>query len=92
MGDMSKCATKWEPCSKEEYHKIYNDKLGVYSSYTNPDGNDGLSSQPQLFTTWGDDEKELIKCIGTRDRDYEPNTWNWDWKHWIAVEWEAEED
>lgn len=88
---MSLYATKWEPISQEEYHTIYNDTLSVYSTYTNPYGDDGLSSQPQLFTTWGNDEKELIKCIGTREKPIPPDTWDWDWKHWKAVEWEGEE-
>lgn len=83
-------ASKWEPITQGEYHAIYNNSLRVYSSYTNPDGNDGLSYQPQLFTTWGNEEKELIKYIGTRERDYPPGTWDWDWKHWKAVEWETE--
>ena len=58
---MSRLATEWEPITKEEYHAIYNDSLFVYSTYTNTDGDDGLSSQPQLYTTWGDDEKEESK-------------------------------
>lgn len=88
---MSLYATKWEPVAQEEYHAIYNKDLSVYSSYTNPDGNDGLSYTPRILTTWGNKERELIKCIGTRERDFKPGTWDWDWKYWKAVEWEDPE-
>jgi len=89
-----KYATKWEPITQEEFHEIYKRKLNVYSGYTNPDGDDGLSSQPQLYITWGNDEKELIKCIATGERDRNKEDWPWtpwEYKHWKAIEWETEE-
>ena len=85
---MSRYATKWKPISKEEYFEIYNGTLSVYSSYSNPDGNDGLTYTPQMLTTWGNDEKELIRHERTKEnRDAN----DWEYKYWKALEWEVEE-
>lgn len=85
---MSLYATKWVPCTAEEYHKIYNDRLHVYASYTNHDGSDGLSYQPQIYTSWGDDEKELIRCEASRERDGNGGFTPWEYKHSIAIDWD----
>jgi deoxyadenosine/deoxycytidine kinase len=89
---MSIYATKWKPITVEEYSAIWDESFHVYSGYTNLDGNDGLSSIPTLLTTWGDGEKELLKSVATRDRDFEPDTWDWRYKYWKAIEWEIDED
>lgn len=83
---MSVYATKWCPISAEEYRKIYDGALHVYASYTNPDGDDGLTYEPQILTTWGDDEKELIKSVARRPTKHD----EWSYEHWKAVEWEDE--
>lgn len=90
---MSKYANKWQKITVEEYRSIYNDKLKPYSSYTNPDGNDGLSSQPQMLTTWGDDEKEIIKSIARREKTYpsEQHEVPWEYSYYKAIDWEEEE-
>jgi len=89
---MSRYATKWESCTAAEYHSVSKDTLSVYSSYTNPDGEDGISSQPQILTTWGDDEKELLRSHGYRDKeDAKAGKWAWDYKYWKAIEWGEDE-
>lgn len=85
---MSSYATKWKPITKDEYFKIYSHFLVVYSSYTNTDGNDGLSYYPNMLTTWGDDSKELIKCIASKENAEQEK---WDYKYYQATEWEAHE-
>lgn len=96
---MSKYASKWEPISSKEYFDIYNprkEELSVYSSYSNPGGNDGMTETPQMHTTWGDNEKELIKSIGKKETwdGFESTLLNfdYDWKYWKAVEWESDDD
>lgn len=82
---MSLYATMWEEISKEEYFSIYNDSLSVYASYTNLDGDDGLSTRPKILTSWGDEERELIKCIRTKGNRHDPE---WRDEFLRAVEWE----
>lgn len=90
---MSKQATRWSAITAEEYHAIYKNWLNVYSSYTNPDGEDGLTSTPQMLTTWGDDEKELIKSEAKREKTYPSEQFKvpWEYKYYKAIEWEEEE-
>ncbi|RTL03791.1 hypothetical protein EKK58_12075 [Candidatus Dependentiae bacterium] len=90
---MSLYATKWEQISAEEYRSIYDKGLIVYSSYTNPDGDDGISCSPQMMTTWGDDERQLIKSYATRTREQaeDKTKWEWDYKYYKAIEWEVHE-
>jgi hypothetical protein len=85
-------AEKWKEITAERYFEIYNnlgEQASVYSGYTNPDGDDGLSSTPQILTTWGDDKNELIKCV-RRKEDREDKEWKE--RFWEAVEWEAEKE
>lgn len=91
---MSKYAERWTPCTKEEYFAIYNDKLSVYSSYTNPDGNDGITYTPQMSTTWGDEERELIRSEARREKEYEGeyNMNPWSYEYYKAVKWEGDDE
>lgn len=90
---MSKYATKWEPISRDEYYRLFkeydssDERLTVYSSYTNPDGDDGISFCPQMLTSWGTKEKELLYIRQDKD-SREDIEWNWTCKK--AVEWEEE--
>lgn len=87
---MARYATAWKACSKETYLTIYKSKkLALYSSYTNLDGDDGISCQPQLLTTWGDDQRELIKSHATRDKESvrDRSKFEFDYKYYIATEW-----
>lgn len=86
---MSSYATKWTKITKEEYFEIYSHFLLVYSSYTNPDGDDGLSFSPQMLTTWGDKEKELIKSVATKESRQQEK---WDMEYFKAIEWEADDE
>lgn len=49
---------QWIPISKEAYFCLFfslEKLLHAYSTYTNPAGDDGLSSTPQSLTEWGID-------------------------------------
>lgn len=90
---MSKYATTWRQCTLEEYLKLLRkDDLSVYRGYTNPDGRDGISCTPQILTTWGDNDKELIKAhrIRTIEQAQDGAKWEWDDKYYIATEWDEE--
>ena len=80
---MSKYATKWRKGTAEEYKNIYINGLQVYSTYT---------EDTEIITTWGDDDKELIKSYMTRTEEQaqDRTKWEWDYKYYIATEWEDE--
>lgn len=86
---MKKYAIGWESISADEYFSMYRDELFVYSGYSNPGGNDGITVLPQLHTTVGDNEKELLKCIARKknvlDKDYQ-------YKYFKAIEWVDENE
>lgn len=90
---MSAYATRWNQISAEEYRSLYDKGLVVYSSYTNQDGDDGLSCVPQIMTTWGDDKRQLIKSYATRTKEQaeDKSKWEWDYQYYKAIEWEVEE-
>lgn len=78
---MSKYAIKWREGTAEEYKNIYINGLQVYSTYT---------EDTEMITTWGDDDKELIKSYMTRTEEQaqDRTKWEWNYKYYIATEWE----
>jgi hypothetical protein len=72
--------------TKEVYESIMSEHFGdlkPYSSYTNPEGNDGIHYLPQIYTAWGfkDGNCEIVACKATKDFiDQE----KWDFKYYIA--------
>ena len=62
----------YKETTKEVYREILKahfDDFSVYSSYTNYDGNDGLTSMPQVMTVWGfkDGNLGFLKAVSTKE-------------------------
>ena len=78
---MSEYATKWESISKDEFLKLFEKEMNVYSTFTNFEPS-RLSQEPQILTTWGF-EKELVK---EHIRDYRLDGEHTE--YFKATEWE----